>query len=789
MFGGPAWLMARAEWRQRGRALVLVALIAWLTITVSVAAFSASRRAGTSFDRLLVATNTPTLEGFAPEGVDPDDFAALADVPGVEAGALGTMFVVGPKNSELVAGANVIGAALEHPIGAGAIGGLTLAGRLPDPSRIDEIAVNAPFVEATGLGAGDELDLVSITDEQMDVAEQRGDFPEVPDGPEVRVRIAAVVRMVEDVSDRPEPVILLTPAFAERYRSEIAAFGDIVMLRVRPERIPDVQAVINERFGDALSLDRAEDFGARVRDGIAVQKIALLVFAAVAGFAGLLATAQNLRRFTALGLAQRQSLQAIGASRRLLDTASAIVLAPAGIVAVLVGCATSVAVAPALVTGLARAAEPDPGAWFDLTALGLGAVWSFVGLAVVAAITDRLVARAPAGRSRGSIAEGAARRLRLGAGAATGLRFALDPGRDVGGLPTRSAIMGAAVGITGIVATITFTASVAGLFDRPADWGAHFDVLLTAPEDLDEAVRLAEDLAGEDGVRAVALNEYVEFGKISTRDETFPVEFEAVRAIDGTIPFSIVDGRPPQGEDEMIVGPAVLDMLGVGIGSKVVVETDDGDAVRTIVGTVVAPGVDDVDRSAYMTPEGLANAGGEHVAGSSILLATDGSVSADELAARLKPDHPSAEPVPAPGSIDNLDEFGSLPLLLAAFLAALSVIAALAAVVLTVRRRRKELAILRAIGFVRRQVGEAVVSQALVLATAGVAVGVPLGVFAGRAVYGTVGHGIGFLVTPTLPVSGVAVVVGAAALAALVIAAVVAPAAQRLGLAATLRAE
>jgi predicted lysophospholipase L1 biosynthesis ABC-type transport system permease subunit len=49
-----------------------------------------------------------------------------------------------------------------------------------------------------------------------------------------------------------------------------------------------------------------------------------------------------------------------------------------------------------------------------------------------------------------------------------------------------------------------------------------------------------------------------------------------------------------------------------------------------------------------------------------------------------------------------------------------------------VRRRRRELAILKTVGFVARQVRATVAWQATALAGAGVGIGVPLGLLAGR---------------------------------------------------------
>ena len=82
-----------------------------------------------------------------------------------------------------------------------------------------------------------------------------------------------------------------------------------------------------------------------------------------------------------------------------------------------------------------------------------------------------------------------------------------------------------------------------------------------------------------------------------------------------------------------------------------------------------------------------------------------------------------------------------------------------------VRRRRRELAILKALGLYRRQVRATVEWQAMTLAVVGVAIGIPAGVIVGRAVWGMVATALGVRTSPTAPAVAVALAaLGAAAL-------------------------
>jgi FtsX-like permease family len=89
-------------------------------------------------------------------------------------------------------------------------------------------------------------------------------------------------------------------------------------------------------------------------------------------------------------------------------------------------------------------------------------------------------------------------------------------------------------------------------------------------------------------------------------------------------------------------------------------------------------------------------------------------------------------PVQHPAEIVNYRTMGTAPLVLAGLLAAGAVVALALSLAASVRRRSRELALLKALGFVRGQLLAAVMWQALVTVAIGTAVGIPLGVAVGR---------------------------------------------------------
>jgi hypothetical protein len=114
----------------------------------------------------------------------------------------------------------------------------------------------------------------------------------------------------------------------------------------------------------------------------------------------------------------------------------------------------------------------------------------------------------------------------------------------------------------------------------------------------------------------------------------------------------------------------------------------------------------------------------------------------------------AANLVTAPARPDGLlgyADLGVIPFLLAGALALVAGGATLHAIATSVRHRRRELALLKVLGFRRRQVSATVAWQATTLAVGAALVGVPAGVIAGRAGWSRFADTIGVVPTPTVP--------------------------------------
>ena len=148
--------------------------------------------------------------------------------------------------------------------------------------------------------------------------------------------------------------------------------------------------------------------------------------------------------------------------------------------------------------------------------------------------------------------------------------------------------------------------------------------------------------------------------------------------------------------------------------------------------------------------------------------------------------------VPVPGLPTTVADFGGvdeMPLVLSALVVAIAAGALAHTLLMAIRRRRRDLAILKTLGFDRRQVLATVAWQATTFAALGIVVGIPLGVAAGRWTWNLVADELGVVPEPVTPMPLILLVVPAAVLLANLVAAVPARMAARTRPALVLRAE
>jgi ABC-type antimicrobial peptide transport system permease subunit len=112
-----------------------------------------------------------------------------------------------------------------------------------------------------------------------------------------------------------------------------------------------------------------------------------------------------------------------------------------------------------------------------------------------------------------------------------------------------------------------------------------------------------------------------------------------------------------------------------------------------------------------------------------------------------------------PTSLINFGEAVNFPLIFGAMLAVFGAATLLHLLVVSVSRRRREVGLLKVLGFVNGQVASAVAWQATTLALVGIVIGVPLGIVAGRAVWLTFATNLGVVPVSVVPIWVICVLV------------------------------
>jgi hypothetical protein len=146
-------------------------------------------------------------------------------------------------------------------------------------------------------------------------------------------------------------------------------------------------------------------------------------------------------------------------------------------------------------------------------------------------------------------------------------------------------------------------------------------------------------------------------------------------------------------------------------------------------------------------------------------------------------------PVQRPAEIVNYKSMGTMPVILAGGVAAGAVAGLGLALVASVRRRRRDLALLKTLGFTRRQLAATVGWQSTVVAVVGLVVGVPLGIAVGRWLWIAFAHALSAVPSPVVPAGSVALAAVAALVLANLVAALPGRSAARTPAALLLRAE
>jgi putative ABC transport system permease protein len=317
-----------------------------------------------------------------------------------------------------------------------------------------------------------------------------------------------------------------------------------------------------------------------------------------------------------------------------------------------------------------------------------------------------------------------------------------------------AAIVGAVVAVAGTAGIGVFVTSRDAAADDPSRFGWVWDA---QPDVSGDPLVTVEQLSVDERVEAVG----------GVFCATFDLEAELVQAcafevFAGTIDPPITAGRLPTSPDEVALGTNAMSVTGAGVGDTVEVTSANGTTSdMRVVGAVVNPMFGVTERpgdGAVVAASGL-----ERLAGKSVfdlpyawlVLGFPDEADGDDTTTALANDYPLdftiySSPRP-PELLTQLDTVRPILASVAIFLAILGTIGLLHFLTLSTRLRRDEFAILRTLGFVRRQVQASVSCQAVAVVLIGLVLGVPLGIVVGRWTWLAAVDGIGMVDTPTIP--------------------------------------
>jgi hypothetical protein len=274
-----------------------------------------------------------------------------------------------------------------------------------------------------------------------------------------------------------------------------------------------------------------------------------------------------------------------------------------------------------------------------------------------------------------------------------------------------------------------------------------------------------------------------------------------VTPLRGSVQPTMLAGRAPVATDEVALGGDTLHTIRRNIGDTVTVAGPRGPLRFEIVGQVVMPRLIDAQAiadGAYFTGAGMDRFSSFDTGDTSVAIVGRFAPGVDHASAvkrisRLAGIGSFSSGVvqrePKPLEVQRLEQIHRVPTLLAVFLAVLGAIAVGHLLVTSVRRQRRGLAILKAVGFSRRQLMATVMWQATTVAVVGVLVGAVAGIATGSVLWRAVAHNVGVAPTVTIPLLALVAVALGALLLANVVAAVPARTAARTTVARVLQTE
>lgn len=805
-----AWFWFRAGLRKRSASYATIILLIGLVGGIAIGSLSAARRTQSSFNVFLASTNPSDLSVVLQGPNLTSDLARLPQVRHVAAlqfflvgepvGSHGAPSIKGPWASGDFATVGSLGAEYFSQDKLAVV-----QGRMANPRRADEFVATATAERLVGWHVGQAVPMYFYTIAQASLP----GFGTAKVKPTLRITehlVGTVVinsQVVLDETDRYPAMAIFTPAITDPL---VATNGNyleyFLQLRHGANSVSAVEREIIESLprGTTYNFHVTSDVTQQVNRSIEPEAIALGLFGLIAALATLVIAGGLLARTLSSDEADFAVLRALGASPPTVAASALLGVVAAVIAGSILATLVGVALSPIGPIGPVRPVYPDKGIGFDWTVLGPALAFFVIAIGGVAVFLARRQARRLARRKRPLTASEGSRLARALAGAGlaptavVGVRFALEPGRDRDAVPVRSALVGAVLAVVIVVATLTFGSGLSTLITHPALYGWNWNLALTGDQDVPPE---STSLLSRDPLVASWSGD--NYANIQIDGLTVPALISRAHA---AVSPPLLSGHEVDGANQIVLGAATMAELHKHLGDTVMASygapQDAPVYVRptplVIVGTATLPavgpqltlhtsmgtgaiidqGIEPATMKKFLYRQqpyptlngpkivfvrlrrGVSTVAGEaslrkivEVGDKAFAAVPNGVAIGDSL---------ELLGVQYPAEIENYRSIGATPAVLALTLAAGAMVALGLTLSASVRRRRRDLALLRALGFTSRQLRAVVAWQASVSGTVGVVVGVPVGILLGRWLWTLFARYIDAVPEPTIPVLSIVIV-------------------------------
>lgn len=445
---------------------------------------------------------------------------------------------------------------------------------MPDPDRPNEVAVNELAANELGLEPGDVLKAPTLTPTGLRALQTGANFPGFT-GPTLDLAVVGVVRGPDDLIGRSKdatPLVIATPALIKKFGDQLTIVTVTASVVVDDPSAFVALRTLTEphaaRGFRAFAGTADEEFGTGVRDATKVLVMGLLVFAALAGLGGLFAIGQATSRQINQRAEELVAVRAMGMTQRVFAVALSVPAALTLSAGTILGVAFAYATSGLFPLAVARRAEVDPGVSFDPLVLVLSAAFiTLIGTAWAYLCARRAIrTRASTRRAQPRFASWLG--LRARAAANLGSQRALGSNTCATQGPSRPALVGAAIGIAGVVAIFVIGSSLHATITTPAWWGWNWTSMPDAQNPNDPL--LLARLQNDNDLVAVGVlsSAYVQLNGVSTNAV-------ALETTEGSVALPLGEGRLPISSSEIAVGSTTLERIGVDVGGTVAATSSD----------------------------------------------------------------------------------------------------------------------------------------------------------------------------------------------------------------------